>query len=839
MTVLRPLPGIRFEAQPAPPSDALPRMDVALFAGFAASGPLDTPVAVEDAAQFANVFGGDVVLPRPAAASEARYAHLAPAVRAFFRNGGRRCWIVRVAGKKAVKNRFAVPNLTRLNADGSIEPAFVEARSEGSWSDALRGQTNIVNRPLVRVAVDPTVPFVDVRVTSAREVMAGDLVRVSWPDSDLALYLFVTAIGDAQASPPTGIARVMRLTGKPRWIRTVLASPPGDKPPTYETAGAPGAPPPGTPAVERLLFDLTVASENGRPLRLTNLGFTPDHPRSFGALPDDLALFAATQSRIEFDPNFLGETQAPEDGWPELWSDAATPRFPLAVPSIDGALYLPLGMTVLLSDPALAETAPGVELERDGLAEIGPGLFLDEHMRTATMRDILNQADALRYQAGERLTGIHAALDIEEVSMIAAPDAVHRGWFLDAEPPIASPISSPPSSPPAVPPTQSVGDCCPHETAPLGAFVDCATIDGVPAPHLTAGAPKGGSYTLSWDTAADSEELQEARQFDFSDAATIAAGSTGTLTVFGRAAGDYFYRVRRHRGTLTSDWSNGVAVRIEGVSGYVAYDEIGEQPELLEIHKAMVRMCAARGDMVALLSLPRYYDHNLAIAHASTLASTLEPVAQSYGALWHPHLIGRDDESGPLRAIPPDGATAGVMAARANTRGAWIAPANETLRGVVALTPDIGRDALQPLQDAAVNLIRHDPAGFLCLDADTLSTDDDVRALNVRRLLILVRRAALRTGNDYAFEPHSISVRNALKRGFESMLSAMFERGAFAGQTAKSAYQVVTDETVNTPNSVDEGRLIAELRVAPSRPLSFLTVRLLQLGDASVVQEVR
>jgi hypothetical protein len=33
--------------------------------------------------------------------------------------------------------------------------------------------------------------------------------------------------------------------------------------------------------------------------------------------------------------------------------------------------------------------------------------------------------------------------------------------------------------------------------------------------------------------------------------------------------------------------------------------------------------------------------------------------------------------------------------------------------------------------------------------------------------------------------------------------------------------------------------MIAELRVAPSRPLSFLTVRLVQDGDATVVQEVR
>ncbi|HEX2123112.1 MAG TPA: phage tail sheath C-terminal domain-containing protein, partial [Thermoanaerobaculia bacterium] len=122
---------------------------------------------------------------------------------------------------------------------------------------------------------------------------------------------------------------------------------------------------------------------------------------------------------------------------------------------------------------------------------------------------------------------------------------------------------------------------------------------------------------------------------------------------------------------------------------------------------------------------------------------------------------------------------------------------------------------------------------------DTLTNDEEVRALNVRRLLILVRRAALRTGNDYAFEPHSTTLRNTVKRGFESMLATMFHRGAFAGRNASSAFQVVTDETVNTPQSADQGRFIAELRIAPSRPLSFLTIRLLQRGELSTAEEVR
>ncbi len=40
------LPGSRFEAPPAALTDVLPRMDIAVVVGFAASGRLNTPVKV-------------------------------------------------------------------------------------------------------------------------------------------------------------------------------------------------------------------------------------------------------------------------------------------------------------------------------------------------------------------------------------------------------------------------------------------------------------------------------------------------------------------------------------------------------------------------------------------------------------------------------------------------------------------------------------------------------------------------------------------------------------------------------------------------------------------------
>src|SRR5215472_6233488 len=142
------LPGVRFESQPATLVSSLPRMDIAMFVGFAAAGPLDQAVAIEDPAQFANVFGGDLQLAWDNQRGALTYAHLGPAVRAFFRNGGKRCWVIRVA-RRPVANRFEVPGLMEVDlATGIWRPALVEARSGGSWSDGIRIATALLTEPV-------------------------------------------------------------------------------------------------------------------------------------------------------------------------------------------------------------------------------------------------------------------------------------------------------------------------------------------------------------------------------------------------------------------------------------------------------------------------------------------------------------------------------------------------------------------------------------------------------------------------------------------------------------------------------------------------------------------
>ena len=162
-------------------------------------------------------------------------------------------------------------------------------------------------------------------------------------------------------------------------------------------------------------------------------------------------------------------------------------------------------------------------------------------------------------------------------------------------------------------------------------------------------------------------------------------------------------------------------------------------------------------------------------------------------------------------------------------RGAWIAPANETLNGITALEPLIPIRSWQKLYSEQINVIRQTSRGFLLLSADTLIKDNQaLQPINVRRLLILLRRLAMREGMTYVFQPNHRDFHRRVQLRFEQFLARMYTLGAFAGDRPETSYQVVTDSSVNTAASLRQGRFIIELRVAPSLPMIFITVRLVQ-----------
>jgi phage tail sheath protein FI len=208
------------------------------------------------------------------------------------------------------------------------------------------------------------------------------------------------------------------------------------------------------------------------------------------------------------------------------------------------------------------------------------------------------------------------------------------------------------------------------------------------------------------------------------------------------------------------------------------------------------------------------------------------PVDLSYAAAYHPWLlVAQTDATLAPRPVPPSGAVAGLVAARELARGAWITPANDPLRGVRALDPDLTRDEWVALFAGQVNLVRREANDFRPMSAHTLSDLGELRQVAVRRLLILLRKAAMEQGMDYVFETNHQRFRDGVGAMLRALLRRMHEAGAFAGATPDQSFRVETGASVNPAASVEQGRFVALVKVAPSQPAEFLTVELVRTGQ--------
>ena len=141
-------PGVYFERADASGGGVAPlRTDIAGFVGITRAGPLRIAVPVESYRQFSAWYGGAI-----------DNGYLAYCARAFFENGGRRMWVVRVASDAA-----STAGLTLADSAG---PAWrVEASTPGVHGNDLAVRVTEVRRAQTRAArdaVDASCVYADV-----------------------------------------------------------------------------------------------------------------------------------------------------------------------------------------------------------------------------------------------------------------------------------------------------------------------------------------------------------------------------------------------------------------------------------------------------------------------------------------------------------------------------------------------------------------------------------------------------------------------------------------------------------------------------------------------------
>ncbi|MET7357928.1 phage tail sheath subtilisin-like domain-containing protein [Streptomyces sp. NPDC005562] len=301
--------------------------------------------------------------------------------------------------------------------------------------------------------------------------------------------------------------------------------------------------------------------------------------------------------------------------------------------------------------------------------------------------------------------------------------------------------------------------------------------------------------------------------------------------------------------------SNGAVSRVEtaqfigdsadrtGFGGLEALDEVNmvavpdlmgayqqgliDEEQVKAVQLGLISHCELMGDRMAIIDPPPALNARQVRQWRQELAG----YDSRYAALYYPWIKSFDPASGQSVVVPPSGHMAGVWARNDAERGVHKAPANEIVRGAVDLDLQITRGEQDLLNPVGVNCIRAFPGrGIRVWGARTMASDPAWRYLNVRRYFNYLEESILIGTQWVVFEPNDHALWARIRRNVSAFLVNEWRSGALFGQRPEDAFYVKCDDETNPPESVDLGRVVCEIGIAPVKPAEFVVFRLAQFS---------
>lgn len=196
----------------------------------------------------------------------------------------------------------------------------------------------------------------------------------------------------------------------------------------------------------------------------------------------------------------------------------------------------------------------------------------------------------------------------------------------------------------------------------------------------------------------------------------------------------------------------------------------------------------------------------------------------SFAAAYFPDVIMTvDSTTGLTQQVPPSVAVLGAYSQNDKLAYAWYAPAGVTrgaLSTVQRIAVDLSRDNLDTLYDAKINPLAYFAGqGVLVWGQKTLlATESALDRVNVRRLLIEIRRQVRGVANTILFEPN----RESTLATFRSRVSPILQRVQEASGVVR--YRVQIDTTTTTQADVENNTIRGKIYLQPTRTAEFVAL---------------
>jgi len=254
----------------------------------------------------------------------------------------------------------------------------------------------------------------------------------------------------------------------------------------------------------------------------------------------------------------------------------------------------------------------------------------------------------------------------------------------------------------------------------------------------------------------------------------------------------------------------------------------------------LISVTEDRSDSMAIIDIDNVYTPNtentqsVTANNAATVTQIVDTlkdrnINNSYAATYAPWVLIRDSIANRTLWAPPSVAALGVLSNTDRVQGPWFAPAGFTrgglTEGAAGITIlDVSRkytqDQRDDLYDANVNPIAKFPAeGIVVFGQKTLQqTRSALDRINVRRLMIYLKREISFIASRLLFDPNTLITWNSFRSQAEAVLKDVQARFGI------EEFRLVLDETTTTPDLVDQNIIYAKLLVKPTRAVEFFAI---------------
>jgi hypothetical protein len=240
-----------------------------------------------------------------------------------------------------------------------------------------------------------------------------------------------------------------------------------------------------------------------------------------------------------------------------------------------------------------------------------------------------------------------------------------------------------------------------------------------------------------------------------------------------------------------------------------------------ELHPAVTQkiidMCEDRQDCFYIADFTNYS------SDITTATEQANAVDSNYVATYYPWMKTIDVNTNKLTTVPPSVLLPAVYASSDRLAAEWFAPAGLNrggITGAVSVLNRLTHSERDTLYENKVNPIAAFPGqGIVAFGQKTLQ--DKASALdriNVRRLLIAVKKFIASTSRYLVFEQNTSETRNRFINTVNPYLENIQQRQGLY------AFNVVMDESNNTPDVIDRNILAGAIYLQPTKTAEFIII---------------